>query len=128
MIGSKALLETLKPNETEIKLGDHILDAASKQLGDMFQKDTTLRIFEVNRTPLVKAAQDAVGTKVNDKVRAYMVEHASTNGWKLTDLGGDKGDKMIFKMKSRGGPRGPRKSKVADAADASTETPAEDEK
>jgi len=105
-----------KPSDDEKKLGDYILDAAGEQIKKQFDADTSLRVFEIDRGPLVKSALKAVnvdGATVNHRVHSYMVSEANENRWKLNVMGGDKGDKLVFAMKQRGR----RKGKTANPED-----------
>ena len=125
--------ELLKTSDDEKKLGDFILEAASTQIRAAFDADPSQRVFEINRKPIVSSAQSKIkGASVNHRVRAYMVEQAKEGRWKLEDLAGDKGDKMIFTMRKRGGGRKKKNTtetattETATTETATTETATED--
>jgi len=117
-----SVTELTQPSDTEKQLGEHILAAAQEIICKEFNDSKgEQRVFEIERKPLIEAAQTAVGdgATVTHRVRAHMIAEAKAAKWNLEDLAGKKGSKMIFTMRKRGGGGRPKGSKNTPSTEAS---------
>jgi len=104
-----------KCSEAEEKLADHVLSAATAKIKEQFdasENPGTLNEFQIERGPLVKAAQDETGAVMTPKVRVHMIDQAKNNGFNLDCLGGKGGKFLVLSFRRRGGGR-PKKATTA---------------